>query len=1675
MNVKVLRTTSLILFFLMILINIYPAIVYASNEVKDIAISQENVEFNATINGNNNASIDIAEQGNLDMTVSVKKTGYLKKISIEFNGKNYEFSNTNVEELNDLLKEKAKVSQNQVNNKIIQLDNNLLENENTNRILVENTSETSQSNEEKQKELLQKDDYKEKINPLKRIEKEKIELNEIQAGEKANINIPIKFPKEEKITNDLFDNESKIILNAVYVNDNGEEQAIKKEINQYLNWNVQVEEFINQRLTRNVKYGNDKTLLGFQIQEGINKNVIPVLNKEIIVNVPKLNNKEPSKVIVLENNGISYKYENGRLTISKVNNQDNLDWNSQDIFNLVYLYDTQTEENEIASTAYSKITAVGNKLYEAQSEVSNFNISQQIGNLVDVENILPEKINKGYMFTNLNRSDNKLETQFNSLYNANVGYADLVDRIIVQEKNSEFLNQEFNEIKSADTNIINKRVGIVQENLVKILGDEGRIFVRDIEGNELAVLDKDNTTKEINNNSKLTIETTKPKDEGILSIGIEKAINGIVDYNKEQLKNFNILNTSLQVVSYNGEQELLNREIEKQILLENPTSYAKAGINKDSLSTVVENEDIVLNILLNTNDVSTALYQNPQILITLPNQVIDTNVKAVNKLYDNELQAKNMEVNGNQIKIDLNGVQTQYNNSSTEMGTLLSIAMNLKLDNLAPSSDEKIKVEYLNETTEDVNSLEIPIKIVAPSGMVLTNKIEVGDKSATSIQNEVSNIKIDANNEEKEMTISGTIINNLGNDTDNVNIIGRLPFAGNKSVLGQELNSSIDSILASPISVEGLDSATIYYSENGEETVDANSWSVEPTEKTRTFKIVKVDTLKDKQIARFSYKVKIPANVDYEKMAKENYAVYYNNGSIEGINKNVVEAVPVGIETGVAPEIKLEVTAEDTNEGYGIQDNGTVTEGEYITLKAKLTNTGSMDANNVVLKSTLPNGMGFVTYRQSTESYPIARYVQNYTTREAEKQIGVLKAGEEKTIEIPAKISQLISTMGNNNEASKLQTQFNVSADILPDGLQKSFTVNNTEGTLNLKLASSLESGTTSGDLFNYSIQVENANLKEKANVVIKVKLPKGIEFSEMNDKYETNYDKNTNELTIYYDTAKATPNLISFKAKVLDDIEDRLVTQATATFIGSNKEVKSNEVIFGTQKSSDIIQANQSTNISSNVFDTDQLEFYVEIKNNSNEMKSLQFIDMLPGEVSVKDYKLEIDGQVIEESNTKYIITPFDLPAGKTAKVKIQTSLYGQSVGEKYTIENKPIISMNGIGIKINPVSIDVNGTSSQLRIINSQEQKPGTSDNNQNKQESNITYVDGTNKIAGIAWIDENKNGKMDIEEKRLVNQVLTLFDALSNSIVKDEQNNPIQVTTNEKGEYSFANIKPGKYNVLSSYNTREYEPTAYKAQGLGEEENSNFTLAKFEQDDVLATDTVDLTNTSAYNINLGLVNREIFDLKLEQNLSKITIADVKSGIKEYFFKDNDTKGKVEINPNELEKATSLVEYTIKITNEGNQAGFAKEIVDYLPEGMKFSSDINPDWYLKNDGYVYNSTLMNTLIQPGETKELKLVAVKLLDSFNLGNTRNTAEIFNTYNEKGLNTIDAKAGNRADDEKDMSSTDVIIIRESGVKFIVVITISILIITLIVLGVIYIKRKWIDNMYQTEKIEGIDE
>lgn len=201
--------------------------------------------------------------------------------------------------------------------------------------------------------------------------------------------------------------------------------------------------------------------------------------------------------------------------------------------------------------------------------------------------------------------------------------------------------------------------------------------------------------------------------------------------------------------------------------------------------------------------------------------------------------------------------------------------------------------------------------------------------------------------------------------------------------------------------------------------------------------------------------------------------------------------------------------------------------------------------------------------------------------------------------------------------------------------------------------------------------------------------------------------------------------------------------------------------------------------------------------------------------------------------------------------------------------------------------------------------------------------------------------------------------------------------------------------------------------------------------------------------------------FDLALRKWVTQaIVIENGKETVTETGHKPEDDPEqvvKVELNRKKLDSLTVKFKYSIRVTNEGDIAGYAKEIKDYIPEGLKFDANDNPDWKDEGNNVITTRKLENTLLQPGESADVEVTLTWINSKDNLGLKVNTAEISEDYNDKHVPDRDSTPNNKVPGEDDIDDAPVLISISTGsAKLYITLTFTVLI--TLASGIILIKK-----------------
>lgn len=197
----------------------------------------------------------------------------------------------------------------------------------------------------------------------------------------------------------------------------------------------------------------------------------------------------------------------------------------------------------------------------------------------------------------------------------------------------------------------------------------------------------------------------------------------------------------------------------------------------------------------------------------------------------------------------------------------------------------------------------------------------------------------------------------------------------------------------------------------------------------------------------------------------------------------------------------------------------------------------------------------------------------------------------------------------------------------------------------------------------------------------------------------------------------------------------------------------------------------------------------------------------------------------------------------------------------------------------------------------------------------------------------------------------------------------------------------------------------------------------------------DDVDSTPSNNKNGEDDIDTEEVyvkyFDLSLKKDLVKIIVTE-NGTTREIPVSSKDGLQKVEIHRNRIDSTTVKFVYTITIKNEGEIAGYATEISDYIPEGLEFIAEENKQWTKVSDNKVTTNALANTKLEPGKEASVQITLKWINGEKNLDLKTNTAEISADKNDSNTPDIDSTPNNQVPGEDDIDTADVFLSISTG-------------------------------------------
>ncbi len=1566
------------------------------------------------------------------------------------------------------------------------------------------------------------------LSNVQNLEENVLYLNKIDNSlEEMEILLPIQYNMEEYINESKLCQTAKVILSGIYVDDDGDENEISKEIELTLAWKDERAVKVENEISKYIQFGNGGVILQSIIKVDStqeNKNSLPTKETEVKIDVPNINGTKPNEVTVVANstagtNGKNvgdvqfnndqwnYNQEENTVTIKVENHKELVDINQSeeylkeenaevkqeeryysvagmDEYVVTYTFQNAqlSDEMKIASkidaklTTFSGVQAEDNQNIATAEKAEEFVLTGQTGNIVsyNIENETKD-VSKVYSYLENH------ETEYNAKTAINISYKDIVKEIIVEDVENYYINKEGNKVEADD--MYYKQLSVSRENFNEILGEEGNIQILDVSGNVLTTLNKETQTDENGNyiinfqdrTSKIQIKTSAPVNTGNLIIASKKAVTN-TSISKADFANIEYIATdTVQKAKFDYVTDIVSLgNCTTKTKLNDTTTNFNLIIDRDSLSTVTPNSNVEMRLELNNDEETSDIFGNSVFEIEMPDYVTGLNVTNASMIYGEGLDISKVEAFTREgkavIQVAVDGKQTNLNSGVLTNGTNLVLNADITVDMYTPATDATFKAycynsEATNYETPTEHTMgeatvcdyqEATVEYSAPSGVVaintITNYNETGS-AITSVKQGEQVDYLDIYSPAKKANMEVVVVNNNDNAVSNLSILGKIPFKGVKDLAtGEDLGTTLDTKLVSGIlsNESNRGDFTVYYSENAEATKEltevSNSWTQEPEsfENIKAYLIVPKDEtykMEAKQVLKFNYEYEIPENLTHNESLYGTFLAYYTNNSEVATIDETSKPDKVGLTTGAGPELDLSVKT----------DAKQVKELEEFKTTFTIKNTGADVAKDIVVNIPVPSNTSFVTAEASRDGAQ---------TQLADNTVQTHIESLEKDAEVAITVTLKVNNI-NEYETDKIEITATASAK----DLQKEVTVKADEITIKrseLALEQFIDSQLAhenfeKGQTLTVVLYAQNLTDSDKKNVVVTTQLPKELEFSkaymieETSEGYQTienaTFDQATNKIAWKIDNISENSGKCLKVELVVGKMDSGLTEDAiniSSQIIADDTEnYNAQDVIINLGKNSLVVTQTSTT--------PTYVEFgktidYVFTINNEGSLNANNVVltDMIPDGLMVTEVSYSLNGNDVVNTMaaTETAQLELSVPANSQVVVNVEAIATNLDGSQEKTVTNEGTITGKNIEeVKSNSVTHII-----QAKESDGEGQESVNQGGNTNNPTANQGDITKTYKITGTAWLDSNANGMRDDGEKRMENVTAMVVDSTS-GVIKGT------TTTNSNGEYTFAGLQNGSYLVLFKYDTVLYTTTTYRKEGVESSINSDAVATKIEQDGKKenggVTDTIEIRGANVSNIDLGLVEAEQFSLQLDKAITKITVQNVQGTKTEKF--DKTKLAKYDIAAKYLSGTTVYVEYTITAKNNGDLAGFASEIVDYIPAGMTFNSNLNPDWYTGTNGYLYTKALADSELAKGESKEITLVLTKQMTAENTGLVSNTAEISDDFNIYSVSDHNSKPGNKAQGEDDMATADTILTVKTGESLIYV---SAIIVSLILGGAV---------------------
>ncbi len=560
-------------------------------------------------------------------------------------------------------------------------------------------------------------------------------------------------------------------------------------------------------------------------------------------------------------------------------------------------------------------------------------------------------------------------------------------------------------------------------------------------------------------------------------------------------------------------------------------------------------------------------------------------------------------------------------------------------------------------------------------------------------------------------------------------------------------------------------------------------------------------------------------------------------------------------------------------------------------------------------------------------------------------------------------------------------------------------------------------------DIVVYMLRVYNEGEIDGYAAEIKDHLPEYLEFvdGEYNEQYGWTVSEDGRTVTTTYlanqkiNAAKAIP----------------LMVGGLGQDIGGGYELSYKEVPIMC-KVKDTAKVNEKiTNIA------DITKYLDEDKNPVNDRDSEEDNVDLPDDKDLPKYKDDetgdyIPGQEDDDDFEKVIIPRFDLALRKQIinihnNYKNQDKAYNDRFAKLDNSKDNTIYNYYDVESNI-PTVVENDVVTYSIRVYN------------EGEVDGTATWV--TDRLpSGLEYLPENETNtkygwKAYKESTKDSEKAVKIGEKYYEEVGFDSKDIYMYATEYLKDSVIKAYTGAGEANYKEVYMTTRVKAKNEVAEGtefklrniaeIGEDNNDDDDSTPGDESDWQDQDDVDIEDLKLVEFDLALRKWVTEAIVIENGKTTVT----PTGHQPY--DDPEQVVKVELNRRKLNQVEVKFRYSIRVINEGDIPGYAKEVTDYIPQGLKFVAEDNQGWTDEGNNVISTKLLENTLLQPGEFADVEVVLTWINDSNNMGVMVNTAEISEDENDYGVPDRDSTPDNQKPGEDDIDDAPVMLSITTG-------------------------------------------